>query len=77
MKERDLARRFVDFMLSREFQEDIPLQMFVYPTNRKASLPGLFTAFAPVPPAPASLDAALIDAHRDEWIARWTKLVLR
>jgi len=76
-KERDLARRFVDFMLSREFQEDIPLQMFVYPTNRKASLPGLFTAFAPVPPAPASLDAALIDAHRDEWIARWTKLVLR
>ena len=76
-KERDLARRFLDFMLSREFQEGIPLQMFVYPANRKASLPGLFTAFAPVPPAPASLDAALIDAHRDEWIARWTKLVLR
>jgi thiamine transport system substrate-binding protein len=76
-KERDLARRFVDFMLSREFQEDIPLQMFVYPTSRKASLPQLFTAFAPVPPAPARLDAALIDAHRDEWIARWTKLVLR
>ena len=76
-RERELARRFVDFMLSREFQEDIPLQMFVYPTSRKASLPQLFTAFAPVPPAPASLDAALIDAHRDEWIARWTTLVLR
>jgi hypothetical protein len=30
-----------------------------------------------VPPAPSSLDAALIDARRDEWIARWTRLLLR
>ncbi len=76
-RERDLARRFVDFMLSREFQEDIPLQMFVYPSNSKAALPGLFTAFAPVPSAPSSLDAVVIDARRDEWIARWTRLLLR
>ncbi len=76
-RERDLARKFVDFMLSQQFQEDIPLQMFVYPSNRKAALPELFTAFAPVPRAPSSIDAALIDARRDEWIARWTTLLLR
>jgi thiamine transport system substrate-binding protein len=76
-RERDLARTFVDFMLSRGFQEDIPLQMFVYPSNSRAALPDLFNAFAPVPPAPSSLDAALIDARRDEWIARWTRLLLR
>jgi thiamine transport system substrate-binding protein len=76
-KERELARKFVDFMLSRGFQEDIPLQMFVYPSNGKAALPELFTAFAPVPRAPSSIDARLIDARRDEWIARWTRLLLR
>jgi len=76
-RERDLARRFIDFMLSRPFQEDIPLQMFVYPANRTAALPELFTLFAPVADESLSIEAAVIDARRDEWIARWTKLVLR
>jgi thiamine transport system substrate-binding protein len=76
-KERDLARKFIDFMLSRRFQEDIPLQMFVYPANSTAALPELFRSFAPLGPVPASLDPALIDAKRDRWIARWTQVVLR
>jgi thiamine transport system substrate-binding protein len=29
----ELARQFVDYMLDITFQEDIPLQMFVYPAN--------------------------------------------
>ena len=36
---RDLAEAFVDFMLSVPFQEDIPLQMFVFPVNSEAALP--------------------------------------
>ena len=39
-KEPELARKFVDFMLGKAFQEDVPLQMFVYPANAKASIPG-------------------------------------
>ncbi|HEX6269670.1 MAG TPA: thiamine ABC transporter substrate-binding protein, partial [Anaerolineales bacterium] len=35
---RDLAEKFIDFMLSEQFQEDIPLQMFVYPVNPDAAL---------------------------------------
>ena len=76
-KETALARRFVDFMLSRTFQEDIPLQMFVYPANGRAALPDLFIRFAPVPTQPVLLEAATIDAKRDAWIRRWTQLVLR
>ncbi len=75
--ERDLARRFVDFMLSRRFQEDIPLQMFVYPANRTAALPDLFARFAPIPPEPVSMDPALIEARREELVSRWTRLVLQ
>jgi thiamine transport system substrate-binding protein len=73
----ELARRFIDYMLSLPFQEDIPLQMFVYPVNPQAGLPELFTQYAPPPPEPVTLDPAAIDANRERWIQAWTEAVLR
>jgi len=75
-KEPDLARRFVDFMLSEAFQSDIPLQMWVYPSRKGVAVPDIFRTFAPVPAAPASIDPAAIEANRDTWIKDWTKIVL-
>jgi thiamine transport system substrate-binding protein len=72
-----LARKFVDFMLSQQFQEDMPLQMFVYPVNSNASLPQEFIQYAQVASQPALLDPAVIAANRDQWIADWTGAVLR
>ncbi len=34
------AQRFIDFMVGTTFQNDMPLNMFVYPVNTKAVLPG-------------------------------------
>lgn len=76
-REPSLARQFVDFMLSKTFQDDIPLQMFVYPASDKATLPEVFTKFATVPDQPARMDNATIDQKRDDWIARWTQIVLK
>ncbi len=73
----DLAQKFVDFMLSRHFQEDIPLQMFMYPVNTDASLPQEFTRYAQTASQPATLDPTVIAANRDKWIADWTEIVLR
>ena len=73
---RDLAQAFIDFMLDKEFQEDIPLQMFVFPVNPNAVLPGVFTQYAQIPDQPATLDPALIDANREAWINAWTEIVL-
>lgn len=74
---RDLAAKWIDFMLSPTFQEDIPLQMFVYPANQAATLPDLFKQFAVLPAAPASLPAALISQQREAWVDAWTTAVLR
>jgi thiamine transport system substrate-binding protein len=71
------ARRLVDFMLSTRFQEDIPLQMFVFPVRDGTKLPVLFTKFADVAPSPLTLPATAIGAHRDAWIEQWTNTVLR
>jgi len=75
-KEPDLARRFVDFMLSETFQADIPLQMWVYPARNGVAVPEIFRTFAPVPAAPASIEPSTIDANREAWIKAWTRIVL-
>jgi thiamine transport system substrate-binding protein len=70
-RNRDLAEKFVDFMLGQPFQEDIPLQMFVYPVNPNAALPEEFTKYAQAPSQPALLSPDEIAANRDTWIEEW------
>lgn len=76
-KQRALAEKFVDFMLGVKFQEDMPLQMFVYPANSQAKLPDVFTKFAQLPTEPARLDPAEISKNRDAWIKAWSEVVLK
>jgi thiamine transport system substrate-binding protein len=74
---RPQAEQFIDFMLSKPFQEDMPLQMFVYPVLTDAALPELFTQFAVIPEEPQSLPPEQIEQNREEWIDEWTQVVLR
>lgn len=71
------AKLLIDFMLSRRFQADIPLSMFVFPVRDGTPLPDVFTRFADVPTMPLSLPARRIGQHRSRWIDRWTDTVLR
>jgi len=71
------AQKFVDFMLSREFQEDMPMQMYVFPVNPVAQLPEDFTKFAAIPEHPVRMDFQTIGEKRDQWIQDWTETVLR
>jgi thiamine transport system substrate-binding protein len=71
-----LARKYVDFMLGRTFQEDIPLKMFMFPANKNAVLPGEFSKYVQMPKNPASLASELIAANLDKWIAQWRKTVI-
>jgi thiamine transport system substrate-binding protein len=73
----ELARAWVDFMLSPTFQEDMPLQMFVYPARPDAQLPELFAQFAEIPAEPAEVDTADIEDNREQWIEAWTNVVIR
>ena len=68
----DLAQKFVDFMLSQKFQEDMPLNMFVYPVNKNTQLPEVFTNFAQVAESPVALSYSEIASNRDAWIEAWT-----
>jgi len=76
-QQRALAEKFVDFMLSKDFQDDMPLQMFVFPVNPDATLPDEFVQYAQIPEQPAELDPSEIAAKREQWIQAWTETVLR
>lgn len=74
---RDLAEKFIDYMLSVKFQEDMPLQMFMYPVNSEAQLPEVFVKYSQIPAEPATLDPEIIAANRDNWLNEWTEAILR
>jgi thiamine transport system substrate-binding protein len=76
-KNRTLAEKWVDFMLSPVFQADMPLQMFVFPVNSNAKLDETFVKFLSVPERPVKLDPADIAVNRERWIQEWTQTVLR
>ena len=62
------ARKLVDFMFSRQFQEDVPLSMFVFPVVPDAALPAEFERFAVIPEAPLLLSPEEVEENREEWI---------
>lgn len=74
---RDLAEQWVDYMLSPAFQEDIPLQMFVFPVNPNAELAEAFQRYLVVPETTAQVDPQAIAENRESWINAWTEAVLR
>lgn len=76
-KNEALARKFIDFLLSKAVQEDIPSQMAVYPVNSEATVPAAFDKFSKVTTVAANVSAAEIAKNRDRWIADWTNTVLR
>ena len=64
-------------MLGKQFQEDMPLQMFVSPVNPNATLPDEFTKYAQIPSQPAVSSPDKIASNRDQWIQAWTDVVLK
>ena len=65
------AGELIDYMLSVEFQETVPLTWFVFPVNEGAQLPAEFVEHTTIPAEPARLDPATIADNRDRWIDEW------
>ena len=75
-KEPELAKKLVDFMLGKAFQESIPTHMWVFPALKDAKLPEVFTKHTKVAKDPVTLTPQAIDANREKWIEAWTSTVL-
>ncbi|WP_327593412.1 thiamine ABC transporter substrate-binding protein [Streptomyces chartreusis] len=71
------GKALLDFLLTKEFQDDMPLNMFVYPVREAAQVPAEFTKYGPRAKNPETMDPAKIADNRDDWVKSWTSLVLK
>jgi thiamine transport system substrate-binding protein len=74
---RELAEKWVDFMLSPVFQKDIPLNMYVFPVNQDAVLDDTFQKYLEIPEITADITPEMIKLNREKWINEWTERILR
>ena len=71
------GKEFIDFLLTKEFQDDMPLNMFVYPVREAAQVPAEFVKYGPQAKDPETMAPDRIAANRDQWVKSWTSLVLK
>lgn len=71
------GKAFLDFLISERFQEDMPLNMYVYPVREGAQVPPVFEKYGPQAKDPETMAPAKIADHRDQWVKSWTSLVLK
>ncbi|MFH8752657.1 thiamine ABC transporter substrate binding subunit [Streptomyces rimosus] len=71
------GKALLDFLLSKKFQEDVPLQMFVNPARTDAKVPELFTKYGEKIDKPGTVAPEAITENREKWIKQWSSLVLK
>ncbi|MFC4611752.1 thiamine ABC transporter substrate binding subunit [Streptomyces maoxianensis] len=71
------GKALLDFLVSKKFQEDMPLNMFVNPVVKDAKLPDLFTKFGAVVDKPETVAPDKIAKNREQWVQSWSSLVLK
>jgi thiamine transport system substrate-binding protein len=71
----EAAGRLIDFLVSERFQREVPMNLFVFPVNAETELDPAFVEYAAIPETSLSLDPALIEAERSDWIDAWTAIV--
>lgn len=77
-KNPDLARAFVDFMLSAGVQGDLPTQMWVYPVMPNIKLNAVYRfADQPTGQQISVLQPQTISANGARWLDHWTRVVQR
>lgn len=68
------AQQLIDFLLSKPFQDDVAVSMYVYPVRADAVLPPAFEKFSVTVDQPLELPADQVAAGREQWVEEWTDL---
>lgn len=76
-KNEEGGKALLDFLISKQFQEDMPLNMFVNPVVKGAKVPDLFTRFGAVVDKPETVAPDKIAKNREQWVQSWSSLVVK
>lgn len=71
----ELAKAFIDLLLSKEIQELLPKTEIMFPVNREALLPPEYDAYAIIPTDPLMLPLAMVGERMEEWLRDWARVI--
>ncbi|ASJ04860.1 thiamine ABC transporter substrate-binding protein [Thermococcus barossii] len=74
-KHPELAKKFIEFLISEEAQEKLPLNQWMYPVNRNVKTPEVFK-YAVKVEKPVTVDPKDIEKNYDLWLRQWTQLMV-
>ena len=70
----ELAQKFIEWMLTEEFQQEIPLTQWVFPVNPNVELPKSFD-YAAKTDTFLTVNPERIEQRYDEWLKAWTEVM--
>jgi len=73
-EKRELAEKFIEFMLTEEAQKEIPFTQFMFPVNKNTELPKAFD-YAVIPSKNLELEPELVEEKQEEWIKEWENIM--
>ncbi len=69
-----MAKKFIDFMLSDKFQNEIPLTNWMFPIIQYESLPDSFR-IAPIPKKVLALRPVRVNHQNSKWLKAWSRIM--
>lgn len=69
------GQAFINWMLSKAVQADIPKKMYMYPVDSSVQLPEALAKFGPLAKKPVEVTPAKIAAEREQWLKLWASAV--
>ncbi|MDK2869037.1 MAG: thiamine transport system substrate-binding protein [Pyrococcus sp.] len=74
-KNMELAKKFVEFLISEKAQEKLPTTQWMYPVNKNVKLPEVYKYALDVK-KPVTIDPGLVEENLDNWLKQWTEVVV-
>ncbi|KGF05638.1 hypothetical protein HMPREF1631_05095 [Arcanobacterium sp. S3PF19] len=68
------AKKFIDFLVSKDVQKTIPDQMYVYPILKDVKLPEDWAKYAPLPEKTVPVDMKKAAENREAWLKAWSEI---
>lgn len=69
------GQAFINWMLSKNVQADIPKKMYMYPVDSSVQLPEALAKFGPLAEKPVEVAPNKIAAEREQWLKLWASAV--
>lgn len=74
-KNKDNAKKFIEYMLTTDFQKELPLTNFMLPASKSTSLPASFKSMPKIKKM-LLINPETIDENIETWIDKWLEVTV-